>query len=258
MHYSIAVSCRIWEFHYPMSHEPSHHSPFEITRWSLILRATEENSVVRLRALGELCSAYWYPLYAFLRRSGRGVEDAQDLVQDFFGRLMKGSLLAGANPHKGKFRSLLLAALKNVEANAGRTASAQKRGGGVQLIPLDTALAEEAWQADVHQGSPEKEFDRAWAKTVILQASTALHEDYRASGKMELFAALFPRLNGVRSAETLAEVGVRLGITEGAAKMAISRMKAKYTDALRAEISQTVGSQGDAEEEFRHLLAAFC
>ena len=103
-----------------MPPEATRNAPFEPTRWSLVLRSREEDSVVRRKALGDLCAAYWYPLYAFLRRSGRGVEDAQDLAQDFFARLMDGTLLSGANPEKGKFRTLLLAALKNMDANALR------------------------------------------------------------------------------------------------------------------------------------------
>lgn len=240
-----------------MSSEPTIDSPFEITRWSIIIRAKEENSVVRQRALGELCSTYWYPLYAFLRRSGRSVEDAQDLVQDFFGRLGDGSLLAGASPSKGKFRSLLLAALKNVESNAQRTARAQKRGGGAEMVSLDVAMAEQAWQADPKQDGPDKTFDRAWARTVIAEAAAALRGEYATSGKEALFEALFPKLNGVRTSETLAELGNRIGMSEAAVKMAFSRMKARYADALRAEVSLTVGSQGDAEEEIRYLTTIF-
>jgi DNA-directed RNA polymerase specialized sigma24 family protein len=233
------------------------HAPFEITRWSLITRAREENSVVRRRALGDLCAMYWYPLYAFLRCSGRSVEDSEDLVQDFLARLTDGSLLAGATPSNGKFRSLLLASLKNVESNARRIAHAQKRGGGVETISLDIAMAEQAWQADPRQDSPDRTFDRAWARTVIAEAAAALKSEYAASGKTELFAALFPRLNGVRAAESLAELGSNHGMTEAAMKMAFSRMKARYADALRTQISQTVGSRQDAEEEFRHLLSVF-
>ncbi len=237
------------------------HAPaaFEPTRWSLVLRSREEDSVVRRRALGELCAAYWYPLYAFLRRSGRSVEDAQDLTQDFFARLLDGSLLASADQAKGKFRTLLLAALKHMDANAWKAARTQKRGGGAEVVPLDHALAENRWQEDASQGGlPEVAFDRAWANTVMDRASRQLHAEFVAGNKAELFAELFPRLNGGGGAAGgLAAVGERLGMTEAAVKMALSRMRQRYADALRAEIAQTVGSRGDVQDELRYLLTVF-
>lgn len=127
---------------------PSRLARFEATRWSLILRARAEDTLQRTVALEELCGVYWYPLYAFLRRSGRGVEDAQDLTQDFFARLVDGALLAGADPSKGKFRTLLLVALRNMDANAWQAARARKRGGGARVISMESPLAEERWLVD--------------------------------------------------------------------------------------------------------------
>lgn len=230
---------------------------FEPTRWSLVLRSREEDSVVRRKALGELCAAYWYPLYAFLRRSGRGVEDAQDLAQDFFARLMDGTLLAGANPKKGKFRTLLLAALKNMDANAWNAARAQKRGGGAEVVPLDAGLAEDRWLAEPAGIAADAAFDRAWANTVMDRAGAQLQAEYVTGGKAALFSELFPRLNGGSAADGLAAVAERLGMTEAAVKMALSRMRPRYADALRAEIAQTVGSRGDVQEELRYLLTVF-
>ncbi len=234
---------------------------FEPTRWSLVLRALAEDTSRRKVALGELCGAYWYPLYAFLRRSGRGVEDAQDLTQDFFARLMDGSLLATADPAKGKFRTLLLAALQNLDANAWKAARTQKRGGGAEVVPLDKAMAEDRWLADASlEGLPEAAFDRAWANTVMDRASRQLHAEFVAGNKAELFAELFPRLNGGGgggAAGGLAAVGERLGMTEAAVKMALSRMRQRFGDSLRAEIAQTVGSRGDVQDELRYLLTVF-
>lgn len=240
-----------------MSRQAGSAASFEPTRWSVVLRAREEDTALRRRALGELCVAYWYPLYAFLRRSGRGVEDAQDLAQDFFARLVDGSLLASASPAKGKFRTLLLAALKNMDANAWAAARAQKRGGGAELIPLDVALAEDRWQAEPAGVAPEAAFDRAWAHTVIDRAGTQLQAEYAAAGKTALFTELFPRLNGGSAADGLAAVAERLGMTEAAVKMALSRMRPRYADALKAEIALTVGSHGDVQEELRYLLTVF-
>lgn len=232
-------------------------SQFEPTSWSLVLRARGDNEIGRQRALGDLCAAYWYPLYAFLRRSGRGVEDAQDLAQDFFARLMDGTLLAGANPAKGKFRTLLLTALKNMDANAWNAAQAQKRGGGAEVVPLDVALAEDRWQAEPTGVGADAAFDRAWADTVMDRASSQLQAEYVAGGKTALFSELFPRLNGGGTADGLAAVADRLGMSEAAVKMALSRMRPRYADALRAEIAQTVGSHGDVQEELRYLLTVF-
>jgi DNA-directed RNA polymerase specialized sigma24 family protein len=230
---------------------------FEPTRWSLVLRSRGQNSAERRRALGELCAAYWYPLYAFLRRSGRGVEDAQDLTQDFFARLMEGTLLADADPARGKFRTLLLAALKNMDANAWNAARAQKRGGGAEVVPLDVAMAEDRWMAEPAGGPAEAAFDRAWANTVMDRAGAQLQAEYVAGGKAALFTELFPRLNGGNAADGLAAVAERLGMTEASVKMALSRMRPRYADALRAEIGHTVGSHGDVQEELRYLLTVF-
>ena len=240
-----------------MPPEATRNAPFEPTRWSLVLRSREEDSVVRRKALGDLCAAYWYPLYAFLRRSGRGVEDAQDLAQDFFARLMDGTLLSGANPEKGKFRTLLLAALKNMDANAWNAARAQKRGGGAEVVPLDVVLAEDRWQAEPAGVAADAAFDRAWANTVMDRAGAQLQAEYVTGGKAALFSELFPRLNGGGAADGLAAVADRLGMSEAAVKMALSRMRPRYADALRAEIAHTVGSHGDVQEELRYLLTVF-
>ena len=231
---------------------------FEPTHWSLILRARAEDTLQRGVALEELCHAYWYPLYAFLRRSGRGVEDAQDLTQDFFARLLDGALLSSADPSRGKFRTLLLAALRNLDVNAWRAARAAKRGGGAPILSLDSDLAEERWLADASLGGkPELAFDRAWAHTIMDRASQDLQTEFEAAGKAELFAELFPRLNGGTAEGGLAAVGLRLGMTEAAVKMALSRMRRKFADALRAEVAHTVGSLDDVQDELRYLLAIF-
>ena len=230
---------------------------FEQTRWSLILRARSEDDAARRQALEDLCRAYWYPLYAFLRRSGNSTEDAQDLAQDFFAKLMDGTLLSSAEPVRGKFRTLLLASLKNLAINTWRANQRQKRGGGVEIISLDVAMAEERWQTEPEGGLPEAAFDRAWAHTVIDRASARLQSEYMASGRAELFTELFPRLNGGHAPDTLAAVADRLGMTEAAVKMALSRMRPRYVDALREEVGHTVGSHGDIQEELRYLLAAF-
>lgn len=221
------------------------------------MRARGADESARRRALGEMCEAYWYPLYAWLRHSGRPQQDAEDLAQEFFVRLMDGRLLGAADPARGKFRTLLLTALHGQQVNAWQKEGAQKRGGGsANRIPLEGA--EEKWLADASRdGAPDVAFDRAWAVTVADRASLALQADYTAAGKAAVFAELFPRVTGGRSTDGLREAGLRLGLTEAAVKMTLSRMRQRFADALRAEIAETVGSQEDLQEELRYLLALF-
>lgn len=237
--------------------EPSaQRAQFEPTRWSLVLRSCAEESTLRRQALESLCAAYWYPLYAYLRRSGRSVENAQDLTQDFFARLLNGRLLESANPEKGKFRTLLLSALRHLDADAYKAASTQKRGGRAPVVSMDSVTAEERWQIDASRWeAPERTFDRAWANSVLERVGQRLRDEH-AGDKARVFSELSRRLTGGGD-DGLAEIGERLGMTEGAVKMALSRLRRRYADALRAEIAETVGSRGDVQEELRYLLSTF-
>ncbi len=228
---------------------------FEPTRWSLVLRAGAEETAQRSAALSELFRAYWSPVFAFLRRSGRSTEDARDLAQEFFVRLMDGSLVSSADPSKGRFRTLLLAGLRHLDANAYRAARAAKRGGGQELLPLD-AVAEDEWQAAAAgTDSPEVAFDRAWANVVMDRASARLRAEYHEAGKGTLFDALFPRVLVGRGETGLAVVAQQLGSSESALKMALSRLRHRFGDALRAEVGDTVDSRTDVQEELRYLLS---
>ena len=229
---------------------------FEATRWSLVLKAGAADETLRRAALEQLCRAYWYPLYAYLRRSGRGVEDAEDLAQEFFVRLLDGRLLGVADPARGKFRTLLLSSLQQVDADAWREANAQKRGGCAVVVPIDSEFAEERFLADKSEGgSPELAFDRAWAAAVMERAWARLRESY--AEKAALFAELAPRLSGAAATGTLAEAGARLGMSEDATKQALSRMRQRLGEALKAEVAETVGSPDAVQQEMRHLLALF-
>lgn len=231
---------------------------FEPTRWSLLLRSRDEaSSGVRLRAMEELCRAYWYPLYAFLRSSGNAVHDAQDLVQGFFQSLADGRLLSAAAPEKGRFRTLLLLGLKRFAANEATRERAWKRGGRVETIPLDEALAEERWQehADL-MAEPEAAFDRAWAVAVMEGALARMREEYEAPERRALFDALAPRLTGTAD-ERLGDIAGRLGMSEAAVKMALSRMRRVFGHALRAAVADTVVGEAEIQEELRYLLLQF-
>jgi len=226
---------------------------FEPTRWSLVLRSREEDSSTRIQALEALCRAYWYPLYAFLRRAGRSRADAEDLVQEFFLRLLDGRLLAVAEPAKGKFRTLLLAALKRLDADAHKAMQAVKRGGRMQFIPLDSLEAEERWQMEASTAqSPEAAFERAWAAAAMERAGQRLQKEH-AGTKAPLFAELSPFLTGCGEGG-LAAVAARVSMSEVAVRTALKRLRRRYADALRAEIADTVGSRGDVQDELRYLL----
>lgn len=230
---------------------------FENTRWSVVRAAAQSGTGADV-ALSWLCKAYWIPLYAFLRRSGRSKEDAEDVVQAFFARLQSGELLNSAAPERGRFRSFILTALKNLERDIRRSETALKRGGNAAFVPLDVALAEERWQVDYGaSASPEAAFDRAWAGALMERAAGRLREACVADGKEAHFLEFFPRISGSATDETLAESARRLGITEAAAKMVLSRFRRRYAEAIRAEIAETVNSREEEADELRYLLASF-
>ncbi len=231
---------------------------FGQTHWSEVVRARGGSSAEQLEALDGLCRSYWLPLYVFLRGTGRTQEDAADLVQEFFLRLMEGRLLAEADPEKGRFRTFILSSLRNLERDFHRSEQAQKRGGAVEKVPLDVALAERIWKAEAGGGfSPDAAFDRAWAAAVIESAGRQLKDAFGAEGKAALFAELFPRIAGAVMSDDVTASAQRLGVTEAAARTAMSRMRRRYAGAIRARVAETVGSRADEEDELRYLLANF-
>jgi RNA polymerase sigma-70 factor (ECF subfamily) len=199
---------------------------------------------------------YWYPLYAYVRRRGYRVEEAQDLTQEFFARLLEKNSLEVADPERGRFRSFLLAALANFLNNHWDRARTARRGGGCEVISWDAQTAEERYQQEPsHEESPERVFERRWALTVLDSAVRALREEYRAGGKLELFETLQVCLSGERAAESYAELAVRLSLSEGAVKVAVHRLRQRFGDALRLTIGQTLGREEDIDEELAHMLS---
>jgi RNA polymerase sigma-70 factor (ECF subfamily) len=228
---------------------------FATTRWSVVLGAGA-GSPAADDALAKLCRAYWYPLYAFVRRQGHGPHDAQDLTQGFFARLLEKQDLAAVDRSKGRFRSFLLAAMKHFLANEWDRARAQKRGGGIALISIDDAEAEGRYAHEpAEQSTAEQLFDRRWALTLLDQVLARLEEEMARSGKRALFDALKFSLTGARAA-AYEEIARSLGTTEGALKVAIHRLRDRYRTLLREEIADTVGSAADLDEELHHLFAA--
>jgi RNA polymerase sigma-70 factor (ECF subfamily) len=230
---------------------------FATTHWSLVVAAKpDEVSQTRARkALEELCRAYWYPLYAFVRNRGYSSSDAQDLTQSFFARIIETGGFASADPERGRFRSYLLGAMKHFLANEWHRAQAQKRGGGVTFLELDALDPEARYALEPAQTTdPEAGFDREWAQESIARAMEKLRADSETSGKGELFEALKGSLTGDEPARS--ETAARLGMTEGAVKVAVHRLRQRYRELLRAEIAETVTDPSDVDVEMRHLVAA--
>lgn len=233
------------------------HRHFATTHWSLVDAAKPgELSQTRAReALEELCRAYWYPLYAFVRNRGYSAIDAQDLTQAFFTRIIETDGFASADRARGRFRSYLLGAMKHFLANEWHRAKTRKRGGGVNIIEWD-ALDPEARYAGAtqHSEDPEYLFDREWALETIAGALKTLHDEMAEAGKSKLFATLKGNLTG-EEVIPREEVATRLDMSEGAVKVAVHRLRQRYRSLLRAAIGETVSNEADLEDEMRYLVA---
>ena len=213
------------------------------------------------RALEELVRAYWFPLYAYVRRQGQPSADAEDLVQGFLTRLLEKKDLARVDRAKGRFRSFLLASLKHFLANEYDKAHALKRGGGVRVFSLDTPGLPGGLDAEARYAveptdnmTPERLFDRRWALAVLDQVLARLHLEYAQAGKAVLFETLKDCLTPRRGRLSYAQLAESLGMTEGALKTAVHRLRRRYRDVLRDEIAQTVDSPAEVDEEIAYLL----
>lgn len=240
-----------------MSFAPENSPVFTTTHWSIVLTAGGRESQQADEALEKLCRAYWYPIYIFLRRTGWTQHDAEDLTQAFFECVLERDYLHAVDRTKGKFRSFLLAMLRHFIANHRRDARAQKRGGQVRLISFeDESMDEKHLGPAFADTSAEQSFERQWAMTLLEQVVTRLREEYRSTSKAALFDELKIFLTGDKRAKSYGELAVRLNTTEAALKMAVSRMRRRYGELLRAEIESTVSSREEADEEMRALFAA--
>jgi RNA polymerase sigma factor (sigma-70 family) len=237
--------------------EPVKESQFNTTHWSVVMASGQANSPQAANALQRLCSTYWYPLYAFVRRQGRSAHDAQDLTQAFFARLLEKNSLAAADRLKGKFRSFLIMALKRFLADEYDKATAQKRGGRQAPISLDEQTAEERYRFEpVDNCTPEKLFERRWAMTVLEEARAHLREEYEAAGKREMFDRLAGFYRADESTIGYAELAALLGVSENAIRSQVHRLRRRYRQLVREEIAHTVSDPTQIDEEIRHLLAA--
>ena len=236
---------------------PEHPPQFRTTHWSVVLMAGRGNSGAAQEALTRLCGFYWYPLYAFVRRRGHNSHDAQDLTQDFFAHLLEKKILEAADQQKGRFRSFLLASVKNFLANEWDRNHTVKRGGKHSIISWDDQSGENRYLREpFHEVTPERLFEQSWALTVIQNALEQLRKEYADAGKSQLFEAIQAYLSEDEGAETYASMATRLKLTEAAVKMSVLRLRRHFRELLRAEIAQTVGDPGELDEEVRHLFTA--
>ena len=232
---------------------------FAQTHWTIVLAAAERNSPGGQEALDQLCRAYWYPLYAFLRKSGHSSHDAQDLVQGFLGHLLaRESRLKSAHPTKGKFRTFLLACLKHYLANERDKATAARRNPGQPVLSIDEAQAEDRYrQEPVDLDDPALLFQRRWAFILVERTLAELRETLAAEDKLTLFHALSPFLTGNAERGDHARIAARLGMSEGAVRTEASRLRSRYRDLLLKEIGRTVDDPAHVDAEVRELFALF-
>ena len=227
---------------------------FATTHWSVVLAAKGPNAPGVTESLEKLCQAYWYPLYAYVRRQGENPQDAQDLTQGFFARLLEKDCLARVDRAKGKFRSFLLAALKHFLADERDKARTQKRGGGQPQISLDTQEAEERYGLEpAHNLTPEKLFERRWALSLLFAVFDRLAQDYAEAGKEELFQVIQAFLAPNAGQMDYTSAARRLNMKEGAVRMAVHRLRRRYGKLFRQEVAHTVSTEDEIEDEMNQL-----
>jgi RNA polymerase sigma factor (sigma-70 family) len=232
-------------------------SAFVTTQWSAVLAAGRRDTTRARAALEQLCRNYWPPLYAYVRRTGQSPENAQDLTQEFFARLLARNTVAQADPQRGRFRSFLLASLKHFLANEWEKACAQKRGGHAQAISLDLDTAETRCVQPAAPGdTPDRAFDRQWALALLDVVLGRLRKEYADAGRENLFLVLKDTLTGGRSEIPYRELAGQVGLSEGAVKVAAHRLRQRYRLLLRDEIANTVSGPEEVEQELKHLFAA--
>jgi RNA polymerase sigma factor (sigma-70 family) len=228
---------------------------FHTTHWSVILAAGGADSPQASAALAKLCRQYWYPLYAFVRRSGHAPADAEDLTQSFFARLLEKRSLSLADPARGRFRTFLLCALKRFLADEWDRARAQKRGGGAAVISLDETTAEGRYRLEPADPlTAEAIYERRWAHAVLDDVLTRLDAEFEADGQAAQFATLKVFIVGDKGEMPFAQAAAALGLTEPAVKAVVHRLRQRYCALVREVVAETVQDPREVEAEIRHLL----
>lgn len=235
---------------------PCHH--FATTRWTLVLAAGNRQSPQSDRALEELCETYWFPLYAYVRRRGHAKADAEDLVQEFFARFLARNYLADLSAERGRFRAFLLASLKNFLLTEWQKSQRLKRGGGETILSLDWELAATKFEiADQCTPSPEQAYDREWALAVLNRVLERLSAEQDADGKTRQFEVLKTFLTSEKGEHPYADVAKGLGIDESTVRVAVHRLRKRYRQLLRDEITQTLADPAAVHDEMQALFGAF-
>jgi RNA polymerase sigma factor (sigma-70 family) len=228
---------------------------FATTRWSQVLAAGGDPTPGSQEALARLCELYWRPLYAYVRRWGHDADQAQDLTQEFFSRLLEKHYLRAADPSRGRFRSFLLASLKHFLSNERDRAAAVKRGGRATVLPLEFETAE-GWyvREPPDDDTPERVYARRWALTLLERTLDRLRREFDAAGKQKLFSRLEGHLTGEQDVAPHAELAAELGMSEGAVKVTVHRLRRRFGALLREEIAETVSEPEQVDEEIRELF----
>jgi RNA polymerase sigma-70 factor (ECF subfamily) len=231
---------------------------FATTRWTVVLAAGRRHTLQSDAALAELCRAYWFPLYAYIRRRGHSKEDAEDLTQSFFTRLLEKNYLHGLDAERGRFRAFLLSALKHFLANEWDKSHRQKRGGNAAHLSHDWQSADTQFQvAASAEPSPDKGFDREWAVALLGKVIARLGAECAAAGRARQFEELKVFLTAENGAVPHAAAAQALGINEGAARVAVHRLRKRYRELLRDEIAQTLSDPSHVDDELRALFFSF-
>ena len=237
--------------------QPVDQPQFDTTQWSLVLAAQGEDTVAAKVALTKLCEKYWYPLYAFVRQTEADANQACDIIQGFFERVIEKDYVGDADPGRGKFRTFLLTSLTNFMANQRDKANAVKRGGGVPHFSFEFRKGEQRFlQEPIDSDTPETIYQRRWAVTLLNQVLEGLRADFVADGKESWFEHLSQFLTPGEN-EFHQQVAAKLEMNEEAVKVAVHRLRARYRDRLRDEIAQTVADPADVDAEIRMLFQTF-
>jgi RNA polymerase sigma-70 factor (ECF subfamily) len=238
---------------------PATAAGFHTTHWTVVLAARDEAGPAGRDALSKLCSTYWYPLYAFIRRQGLTPHEAEDLTQQFFYQFLERQALETVKPAAGKFRSFLLACLKNFLANERERAEAQRRGGGRPILSLDAADGETRYSLEpADQQTPDAAFDRQWALAVLEGAMKELEREYAMSKNKQLFDQLkgfLPCAQGGQGSVSREELASKRGVSVGAVDVAVHRMRQRFGALLRDQVARTVSSETEVDEEIRYLIS---
>jgi RNA polymerase sigma-70 factor (ECF subfamily) len=236
---------------------PLRRGRFATTRWSMVLAAGRSSSPKSQSALAELCETYWYPLYAFVRRKGYEAHDAQDLTQGFFALLLERNDVQSVRRERGKFRAFLIASLQHYLANEHDRRNARKRGGGRKLFSLDFAAAENRYSAEpADRRTPEDAYARQWALTLLERVQASLRDELAQQGKAAQWDRLHVFLAGDKATPLYSEAAVALGMTEGAVKTAVHRLRRRFGEQLRREIAETVSDPSAVDGELQELFEA--